>query len=887
MGAGSLSSLVIDLQVNSAAMRDGMAKAVDSLKQFEHASKEIGEGLKKLGELAVVEFGRRAVEGIAEFIAKGAEAADHMGKLAQAAGEPVEEFSRLTYAMGLSGLSSEEVSVAFSKLNKQIALAGSGVADSAALFQALGVKVKDSAGAVRAADQVLGDLADRFAGMKDGASKSTLAIELFGKSGAALVPFLNRGRDGIKELEAEADKLGITLSGEAVAAATEFNDNLLRLRASSNALASHVAAELSPALKSLTDELLKSGQSSAVFGDAASFIAKSIKVLTTVAIEAVAGFEGFALSIKGVGLALGSLAQGDLKGAGDRIKQMFTDMQTSSDQAAARVAAVWKEPTKALEEHAAVSKVSADKVQANFERMKKAAADYKEALKSLTKMADEMQAKNESIGQGPDAELINRITGGDLAKEFAKLGATVGDALRERMLKLIDDSRAKMDALAKSAADFALARANAGTDRSSDQRAAAFGDIGNGSAPDHAVYAAFTRLTEGFGSFRDALDIYTDAAKSQAGALEAAADAAKHGDITLQQANDSLADKFGVLATKSSQAATAFEDSAKRHAAAALESAQAMQAATVAYSAAVQALMDSAVSGLASKLGEAGNVINGAIQGFKSGGIIGAIIGVIVAIIDKFKGFAVIMDGINTFLDKFIKALDPGVSNVMKLVQGISDAANSISLLVPVLRMISNALTFAVLTMEGTVMGIESVWAWVQGFFDKKAQAATQANIDAMKKTMTEQWNSMQDPFDKTNNRTLGDVNGTNAPASENQPGVNVSDGLTSDFTKNVGDMSDATAKAADQLVKLNEQLTNVPQGFKTALRRFQAMADPKDTSKSGNEMSQSPGNNHLPPKVEVNVAGGVMVTVKSLADAISKATAQNQFQQRGTKFGR
>ncbi len=477
------------------------------------------------------------------------------------------------------------------------------------------------------------------------------------------------------------------------------------------------------------------------------------------------------------------------------------------------------------------------------------------------------------------------MTEGDISIELKKLGdgaAKMGESLLAASDTLLNKEREAREI----ASNFALGRTNAAIDLGSAHKQAAFGDIG-GETPDHAVFAAFSRLTDGFGGFKAALDVYTEAAQSQASALADAALAASNSDFTLERESLLLADRMGELKEKAGLAASAFEDSAKRHSAAFLESTKAMHDATEAYTAAMQAMVESAVSGLASKLGEAGNVINGAIQGFKSGGIIGAIIGVIVAIIDKFKGFAVIMDGINTFLDKFIKALDPGVSNVMKLVQGISDAANSISLLVPVLRMISNALTFAVLTMEGTVMGIESVWAWVQGFFDKKAQAATQANIDAMKKTMTEQWNSMQDPFDKNNNRTLGDVNGTNAPASENQPGVNVSDGLTSDFTKNVGDMSDATAKAADQLVKLNEQLTNVPQGFKTALRRFQAMADPKDTSKSGNEMSQSPGNNHLPPKVEVNVAGGVMVTVKSLADAISKATAQNQFQQRGTKFGR
>ncbi len=886
MGAGSLSSLVIDLQVNSAAMRDGMAKAVDSLKQFEHASKEIGEGLKKLGELAVVEFGRRAVEGIAEFIAKGAEAADHMGKLAQAAGLPVEKFSQLAYAMSLSGLSSEEVSVAFNKLNKDIALAGAGVEKQAALFQALGVKVKDAGGAVRPTDKILGDLAERFAGMADSASKSQLAMEVFGqKAGAALLPFLNRGKEGIAELTAEADRLGVTLSGEAVAAATEFSDNLIRMKAVSSAFAMHVAGELSPALKALTDEMLKGEQTSTVFGDGVKFVAGAIKVLTTVAIEAVAGFEGFALTIKGVALAMGSLASGDLKGAGDRIKQMFSDMEKSSKQAADRVAAVWAEPTKALEEHAEHGKKDAAVVEANFKRMEKAAADYKEALKSLTKMADEMQAKNEAIGQGPDAELINRITGGDLAKEFAKLGTTIGDALRERVLKLIDDSRAKLDAMAKSASDFALGRSSAATDRSSGQARAAFGEIGGANA-DHTAFAAFQRLTEGFANFGAALDIYTEASKTQAAALADAALAAKDGDLALERENIALADRMEVLKEKAGKAATAFTDSAKTHADAAREAAKVMAEASQAYLDKVESMIEGAAASLASKLGTAGNVINGALEGFKSGGIIGAIIGVIVAIIDKFKGFAVIMDGINGYLGKIIGALDSGVSAVLDSIQTLADLSNAITPLIPILRIVSNALTLAVITFEGVIMGIEQLWAWIQNIFDKKAAAETQHNVDAMHDKMTAQLKSLQDPFDSTNNRTAGDLVDAHDQKPETPPaGTGISDGLTSDFTKGVGAMAGAATKAADQLVKINESLTNVPAGFKTALRRFEATQQPKskDEQVAGADARHGTKNG----SVTVNVSGGVMVTVKDLADAVTKAISQNTFQRKGTQFGR
>jgi hypothetical protein len=55
-------------------------------------------------------------------------------------------------------------------------------------------------------------------------------VQLFGKSGAELIPFLNQGRDGINELSAEMQALGVQMSGETAAQAGEFNDALDKLK---------------------------------------------------------------------------------------------------------------------------------------------------------------------------------------------------------------------------------------------------------------------------------------------------------------------------------------------------------------------------------------------------------------------------------------------------------------------------------------------------------------------------------------------------------------------------------------------------------------------------------------------------------------------------------
>jgi hypothetical protein len=61
----------------------------------------------------------------------------------------------------------------------------------------LGVSVKDSDGTMRSNYEILGDLAEQFKNMPDGIGKATAAQQLFGKTGANLIPLLNSGKAAV------------------------------------------------------------------------------------------------------------------------------------------------------------------------------------------------------------------------------------------------------------------------------------------------------------------------------------------------------------------------------------------------------------------------------------------------------------------------------------------------------------------------------------------------------------------------------------------------------------------------------------------------------------------------------------------------------------------
>ncbi len=75
----------------------------------------------------------------------------------------------------------------------------------AKVFNALGVSVTDANGRLREGNAVFADLADRFSRMEDGSTKTALAIQIFGESGADLIPLLNAGADGLARMADESD----------------------------------------------------------------------------------------------------------------------------------------------------------------------------------------------------------------------------------------------------------------------------------------------------------------------------------------------------------------------------------------------------------------------------------------------------------------------------------------------------------------------------------------------------------------------------------------------------------------------------------------------------------------------------------------------------------
>ncbi len=182
---------------------------------------------------------------------------DQLFKTSQKVGIQVEVLAGLQHAASLADVSNDQLQTGLQALSRAMVDSAQGAGAGFEAFQRVGISATDANGKLRPMHDVLLDLADVFSGAQDGAGKTELSMSLLGKAGAGLVPLLNAGKAGIQEMEAEARKLGLTMSESDAKAAEAFNDAITKLQAQargfSNTIGVHMLGPLTELLSLMND----------------------------------------------------------------------------------------------------------------------------------------------------------------------------------------------------------------------------------------------------------------------------------------------------------------------------------------------------------------------------------------------------------------------------------------------------------------------------------------------------------------------------------------------------------------------------------------------------------------------------------------------------------
>jgi len=217
------------IEANRSRLAAGLRAAQKELVTFAAGAAKIGAGMGAgaIGVLAPVAAAVRSF----------ADAGGAIDDIAQRTGASAEAISSLGYAAKMSGSSIEDIEKGIRSMQK-------GIASGSKVLEELGLDPATLS--AMSPDQQFAAIADKIAAIEDPAARVTAAMEIFGKSGANLLPLLSTGSKGIDALRSEARSLGAEMSGEDAAAAATLGDSIDMLGTSFSGLVNTIGATVAP-----------------------------------------------------------------------------------------------------------------------------------------------------------------------------------------------------------------------------------------------------------------------------------------------------------------------------------------------------------------------------------------------------------------------------------------------------------------------------------------------------------------------------------------------------------------------------------------------------------------------------------------------------------------
>jgi hypothetical protein len=236
------------------------SKAEESISKTEKGAEglatKLGNGIKTAGKWGLaIGAGAAAAGGALMALAnKTAESADFIDKLSERTGINREELQRWKYAAEQSGADIGKLEVGMKKLSDTMDKANTGSKLSEEAFTRLGVSMDDLQ--KKSPSEMFNTVAAKLADMPDSAERNALGNQLLGKSYTELMPLLNAGSEGMGDLMARADELGLVMSEDAVKANVVFGDSMADVKSAFGAIFMHLSNEFLPILQSFLDWVL-------------------------------------------------------------------------------------------------------------------------------------------------------------------------------------------------------------------------------------------------------------------------------------------------------------------------------------------------------------------------------------------------------------------------------------------------------------------------------------------------------------------------------------------------------------------------------------------------------------------------------------------------------
>lgn len=239
---------------------DGVDNFKSSLQEASSSTDKAAGGMKKSFRLAAAKIAAGFVavvsavkdvfvriKGLTDSVAEYGDAVDKGAQKMQVSTDTYQEWS---FVLERSGSNIETLQRGMKTLN-------SAIDGNSGAFSELGVSTTKADGSLRSTEDILNDTMFALAGVSDEHKRYALAVDLFGKKTASeLLPALNSGKKGIKDMMDYAHKNNLIMSGEGVAASAEYQDAMGDLNLATQGLKTTIGVELMPIITDIVNKIV-------------------------------------------------------------------------------------------------------------------------------------------------------------------------------------------------------------------------------------------------------------------------------------------------------------------------------------------------------------------------------------------------------------------------------------------------------------------------------------------------------------------------------------------------------------------------------------------------------------------------------------------------------
>jgi hypothetical protein len=235
-----------------------------NFKIFMKSQNELADKCKSFGALMAVPLGgafatvaatvKGSIGTFTDYASAAQDAATKVGGTAR-------DIQRYGYAAKMSGSSQEELNACLGIFSKNLANAVQGKNKTLVnVFKQLGISMTDANGKMRTTTELLPDIANAMRSQATESQKAYIATQLFGRGGQSLIQMLEGGAEGLNNLTAEAERMGIVVDQDGVDSAKAFGDNLDRLKFSllgvSLSIGQHIIPIIEPMINAFREWII-------------------------------------------------------------------------------------------------------------------------------------------------------------------------------------------------------------------------------------------------------------------------------------------------------------------------------------------------------------------------------------------------------------------------------------------------------------------------------------------------------------------------------------------------------------------------------------------------------------------------------------------------------